>query len=132
MKKLFLLIGIMFVCGTAHAEFSVIDNLKKLPEMKQGVALSVMDNRWNYLSTIKVAEWKNINFEIGYAGVAKETGDKVVAVVSYPIFKMKNYLSVPIIDLIDVNVGGYVGYGRVTGSDEFDVGVSATAINIKF
>lgn len=142
MKKL--LIGLMFamVCAVGHAEsLSIADTLQKVPGMKQGAAFSLVDSKFNYLSTLDVAKFKDLTLEVGYAGRAKLTGDKVVAVVSYPIFNAKEFgITWPIADLIDLRLGAYAGYGRVEigsidtmkGNNELDFGASLTAISVKF
>lgn len=138
MKKfLIALILTVAVCGIARADnaLDVGNQLSKLPNMKQGVAWSAIDNKFNYLSTIEVASWKNLTFEAGYAGAAENTKDKIVAVVSYPIVKLKDVgVTVPILDLIELNVGAYAGYGRIEkGPDaEFDAGISLSLLEVKF
>lgn len=123
MKKLILIMALLLIIPViANAEV----------EWKSGVGFSVIDNKTNILSTIEVAKWKEITLEAGYAGDAENTQNKVVAVVSYPILKLKDYVDLPIVDLIEFNAGIYAGYGRLFGSDELDFGVSATILNIKF
>lgn len=122
----------LFICGTAYAQLDLLETAKKVPDLKQGIAFSLIDNQVNYLSTAQIAEWKGISLEGGYAGTAKDTGNKVVAVISYPLLKLKNYISLPVLDLIELNLGVYAGYGRILGSNEFDAGISGTAINLKF
>lgn len=110
----------------------------KLPPLKQGIAWSLADSKLNYLSTIEVLTWKGLNLEVGYAGRAENTGDKAVAVVSYEIAKLKDFgVTVPILDLIEFNFGAYAGYGRIENinsldDSEFDYGLSATILNLKF
>ena len=58
------------------------DITEKLPPLKQGFAWSLNDNKLNYLSTIEIAKWKFISFELGYAGRAENTGDKIIGVIS--------------------------------------------------
>ena len=124
MKKLICLIVIMLflIPGVACAEIA----------LKSGIGYSVADSKVNFLSTIEVAKWKQITLEAGYAGSAENTQDKVVAVVSYPLVKLGDYVELPVLDLIECNLGAYVGYGRLTGSNELDYGISATFLNIKF
>ena len=123
-------------CGQASAgidEFlnyvneNVIDKL----DLKQGVAYSVVDNKVNYLSTAKVAEKDKFALEIGYAGSRNDTGHKIVGVISYDVLELKKYIDIPILDLIKIRAGIYGGYGRLTGSNEFDAGISATLISFQ-
>lgn len=111
---------------------SIIDVIASVPAMNQGVAFSIADSNTNYLSTVDVYKWKALSIEAGYAGHAKETGDKIVAVLSYDLFKAKDYVSWPIIKFIEFRPGIWAGVGRITGSNEFDYGVSATVLSLKF
>lgn len=76
--------------------------------------------------------WKGLTLEAGYAGRAQNTGDKIVAVLSYNLLSLKNYLDIPVLKYVEFNPGIWAGVGRVTGSNEYDWGVSATLVNIKF
>ena len=119
--------------GVALAEPLNVPNLiEKIPNLKQGVAFSLLDNEISYLSTFDVFQWKKINLEAGYS-----SEDKVVAVISYPIVNLKEDFNVtlPLLDLINCRVGVYAGYGRIGVSaeqNEFDFGISATLLELKF
>lgn len=140
MKKLvtmLVLLGVVF-SGIAFAQDSlnITEVLQKIPELKQGVMYSVLDKEVNYISTFKVLEWKNIGFEAGYA-----YDNSLVGVVSYPFFKMKDFgVTIPVLDLIECNLGVGVGIKRLnveqdmsgSGNNEFDFGITATLINVKF
>lgn len=142
MKKLTLLVLVFLFsfAGVVKAELSLPDLIKKVPALKQGVAYSIADNKLNYISTIEAADWKGVTFEIGYAGAAENTGHKAIAVVSYPILKLKDLgVNIPVLDLVEFNLGLYGGYGRIQlndgqgdGNNEWDYGISATLLNIKF
>lgn len=110
----------------------ILDDLSRLPGLKQGVAFSLADSQINYLSTIEIASYKGFSLEGGYAGRAQETGDKIVAVASYNILSMKDHTNIPILKYIEFRPGVYAGIGRITGSNEFDWGISATVLNLKF
>lgn len=142
MKKLILVLGLVFITSLAQAEsLKVSEILEKFP-LKQGIAYSVLDSKINYLSTIEVFKLKKIpiTFEIGTAGDAENTNWKAVGVISYPVLALDKYLDVPILNLIDVNIGIYGGMGKIAlkdlgendNSNELDWGISATLINIKF
>ena len=137
-KKIIIAIALIGLCSTAHAELNIREVVEKIPALKQGIAYSLADSKFNYLSTIELASWKNITIEAGYAGAAENTGHKIVGVVSYPIVKLADLgVKLPVLDLVELNVGGYVGYGRVEGlnsldDSEFDYGISATLIKVKF
>lgn len=127
--------------GVACAEISVSETLNKIPGMHQGFGFSLIDSKFNYLTTLDIVSWKGITLEAGYMGRAKNSGDKAVAVISYDLFNAKKAgVTVPVLDLIDVRVGGYVGFGRIQigndqardGGNELDAGASVTAFNVKF
>jgi len=142
MKKFILAVMLLFVCSLARAEeFSVIDGLKKIPGMKQGIAYSVMDSKLNYLSTIEIFQWAILSGEVGYAGDADATDHKLVGVISTSLLNLKQLgVKVPILDLLDLRLGVYVGVGGINlgdapdmrGNNEFDYGASLTAITLKF
>ena len=141
-KKLILIA--LFALGTTicHAEtLSLTDTLAKLPGLKQGVAWSIADSKLNYLTTLDIVQWKGISLEAGYAADAENTGHKIVAVVSYDFINLKKLgVTIPVLDLIDVRLGVYGGFGNINigdapamrGNNELDYGVSATALTIKF
>ena len=137
--KCLFIAAIVLTCGVARAELNVMDSIKKIPSLKQGVGFSLIDNRFNYLSTIEIASYKGFALEAGYAGEAKNTGSKLVGVISYDLFNAKNAgVKIPVLDLIAFRPGVYVGYGRIEGFEsqklqgEFDTGISATIIDVKF
>ena len=140
MRKFSLLVGLILLCGVAKAEdVSIIDGLKKLPGLKQGVAFSIDDAKVNYLTTVDVAKFKGFNLEAGVAMDSEKTGTKAVAVLSYDLFNAKKAgIDMPVLDLIDIRPGVWAGYGRIEGfqdgqlKGEGDWGVSVTALSLKF
>ena len=117
------------------------DVMSKIPGLNQGVGFSLVDSGFNYLTTLDIVQYKGFGLEIGYAGRQKNSGDKLIGVISYDLFNAKNAgITVPVLDLIDVRVGGYVGFGRIQigsekvrdGGNEFDAGLSLTALKIKW
>jgi hypothetical protein len=141
-NKVFLAVvaALMMLTGSAKAEdVSIIDGLKKIPGLKQGVAFSIDDAKLNYLTTMDIASVKGFNFEIGYSADSEATGHKAVAVLSYDLFNAKKAgVTIPVLDLIDLRPGVFVGYGRIEGfqdgqlKGEGTLGVSLTAVNLKF
>ena len=127
--------------GVARAELSITETIGKIPKLNQGVGFSIIDSGFNYLTTFDIVQYKGFGLEAGYAGRQKNTGDKLVAVVSYDLFNAKKAgVTLPILDLIDVRVGAYVGVGRIQlgseqvrdGNNEFDTGFSLSALKVKF
>ena len=141
MRKVIICVLMVMFCGVARADVVMGDELKKIPALKQGVAYSIVDSQLNYLATTDIVKAGNFAIEVGYAGIAKETGDKLVAVASYGIFNAKKAgVTFPVADLIDARVGIYGGFGRVNlgagesikNDNEWDAGISLTAIQVKF
>lgn len=130
MLRKLILVSLFAFCMVAQARADF--NLSDLPALKQGMAYSFADNNVNYLSTVDLFVYKGFALEGGYAGRAKETGDKIVAVVSYDLFKAKDYTTWPILKYVEFRPGIWAGVGRVTGSNEFDWGISATVLSVKF
>lgn len=137
-KKLFIAVVLIGLCSTANAELNLREVADKIPALKQGIAFSLADNKLNYLSTIEIASWKGVTLEGGYAAAAENTGHKIVGVISYPILNLKNMgVTLPVLDLVELNIGAYAGFGRLESinqldDSEFDYGLSATLIKVKF
>lgn len=131
MKKLILTLVLLLgvVWFVSADEISLSETLEKLPPLKQGVMYEVSDSTINYISTIEVASWKGISIEVGYS-----QENKVIGVVSYPILKLKDLgVTLPIIDLIEFNVGYGVGVRELfTHDSELTHGICVTLINVKF
>lgn len=144
MKKQWILGAVFALCvvfaGVAKAEtLSIGDVLSNLPALKQGMAYSLADNQLNYLSTAEIVKYKGFALEGGYAGAAENTGNKIVGVLSYQVANLKDLgVTVPILDLIEFNVGAYAGYGSIQfagntkNDNEFDYGLSLTLLKTKF
>ncbi len=139
MRKLLLpLFLLLLLPNLSRADVTVVgttspfDILADIPAMKQGVAISLADSNVNYLSTVEVKKIGKFSLDVGYAGRAKETGDKMVAMVSYNLIDLRGKTTIPLVDLVNISVGPWVGVGRITGSNELDYGIAATAINLKW
>jgi len=131
-----MIMGIVAVSSNAYADsLSIGDTLKKLPALKQGIAFNAVDSEIEYLSTVEVLGFKGITLEVGFS-----SNDKVVGVASYKLASAKDLgIDVPIVDLLELNLGVYAGYGRVAigpgnakDNTEFSWGPSLTLINVNF
>ena len=138
LKKMMLLAAILML-SIPQAKADSFDVIQQLPALKQGIAYSIEDGAFNYLSTIEIAKYKGFALEGGYAGRAKNTGDKIVGVVSYQVARLKDFgVTLPVLDLVEFNAGVYAGYGRIqfngdkSNDNEFDYGISLTLLNVKF
>lgn len=135
MKKLMLLLtmSLLLVPTLAKADTSVIDLIAQVPALKQGIAYSLVDSNINYISTVDLVKWKGLSIEGGYAGSAKNTGDKLVGVISYDLLNLKDIApTIPILNVVEFRPGIWFGVGRIGGSNETDWGISATVISLKF
>jgi len=102
----------------------------KLPEAKQGVGYSMVDSEFIYLSTIQFTEYKDFNFEYGFADE-----DSVIGAISMDGVKAKDYITIPILKEAELNLGAYAGWKRLgitSGNNEFDWGISATAVALRW
>lgn len=108
--------------------------LDKIPALNQGVAYSLADSNFNYLTTIDLMSWKSLTLETGYSGRAKNTKDKLVIVGSIKLLDLKNVIKMPILDQLEFRPGIWYGWGNLGNFNnaEGDWGLSATVINIKF
>ena len=101
-----------------------------LPVLKQGFIYSVDDQSWDYAFTTPILEKNDFSLEAGYS-----VKDTILGVASYRLGGLEKLgINVPVLDLIDCNVGYYVGLKDINDSEErkFDHGVAATLLNIKF
>jgi len=101
-----------------------------IPALKQGIIYSVDDQKFSYAFTTQILEWKGLSLEGGYA-----PADTLLGVVSYRLGGLEQLgINVPILDLLDANVGYYVGWKDFSNSEDskFDHGIAATLLNIKF
>lgn len=117
---------------SAYAELNIGEVIEKIPNWKQGVSYSLIDSDFNYVSTLEIANWKGITAEAGY-----NSENAVVGVISYQLLKLKDFgVKVPVLDLLECNVGAYAGYKRLEikslDDAEFDFGASVTLINLKW
>jgi hypothetical protein len=130
-----LVIGLLFA-GAAYAQdaapaesrLEIVDLLKKLPDFQQGVFYNAIDSQLEYMASTQLLTWKGLALEAGYS-----YENAALLVISYPILKLKDIgVTLPILDLVEFNVGGAVGISRVTGDNEFVAGGTLTLIKVKF
>ena len=135
MKKIFsmVLVMVMLLSGVVFAQdsLSLIDTLKKIPTVKQGIMYNFKDSELTYISTFEVAKYKNVSIEAGY-----DADEMILGVISYPVLKLKDLgVTIPVLDLIECNLGVGVGLDHINlagGGKELKIGITATLINIKF
>ena len=142
MKKVLvstIIIGLLIMAGIVEAqELSISETVKKIPALDNGGYYSLLDARFNYSGTFKVLQTKDEKFalNIGYAGKAKETFDKAIITVSGNLLKLKDYVNVPVLDLLSFDPYIAVGYGRINirelNESELDIGIGANIIKVKF
>jgi len=133
MKKLIIALLIALIAVPCFAQnpnvltFNKLTNV--LPPLKQGVAYSFFDDELNYTSTFEVMKYKDISLEAGY-----NTKDAIIAALAVDLIDMKEYTTIPILDLLNIDIrlyGGYKRLGYTEGNNEFDFGVGWTIIRIE-
>lgn len=136
MKKLLLVLVLCLgFVGVAKAEsINIFEELQKIPSLKQGIAYSISDSTFKYCSTMELVKWNNINLEAGYI-----PDDELIGAVTYKLLALKDYTTIPILDLVEFNAGIYagskrigLGAGNAKGNNEWDWGLCATILSIKF
>lgn len=128
-KLLFIGIFVLFGIKSYSADLNYSDILEILPPLKQGVAYSFLDNKVNYTSTLEIAKYKKLSLEAGY-----NSKDAIIGAVALDLIALKDYTTIPILDLINVDIRLYGGFKRVgvtNGNNEFDCGVGFTIIRIE-
>jgi hypothetical protein len=114
----------------------VVETLKNI-DLDNGVCYSVLDSAFNYSATVEAITSKDKKFKlnVGYAGRAPETKDKIIASGSVDLLKLKDYIDVPILDLIVIEPYIYIGY-HVNLDDlkdsEFDWGPGVKLVKMTF
>lgn len=138
MKKLVLTLGLILTTTFCYAD-GVVDlgqyinvGLNSIPVTKHGVAYSTIDHNFNYVALTELMQYKGFSLDAGYAGRAKETGDKIIGAVSLKLLNMNGIIPMPILRELSLEPMAYIGVGRVTGSNELDFGVGATVLKLKF
>lgn len=129
MRKLILALLLLALPTFAQADdIKIIDSLKKIPGLKQGVAFDLTESKFNYMTTVGIIKYNDFGLSVGYSG-----DDKIVANLEYNLGGLRRFgIDTPITNLIDLSVGMYAGYSRLTGSNEFSYGPSVTVISVKF
>ena len=121
MKKVLLIMALfMGICSISHAEpLKIGEVLEKFSDvaLEQGIAYNVTDSKINYLSTIEIAKISDkISIEGGYVGSSsEEQGHGVALVVSLDLLELKDYIDVPILNLIKFQPGFFVGFTSING-----------------
>lgn len=136
-KKLILMAAVMLLAAQAQAETVRLSQVVPNLSFKQGAAFSLIDNQFNYLSTVEVAKYKGFSIDLGYAGRAEETKDKAVVALSYNVLNLQNLgVELPLAKYIDLKLGVYAGMGNINFKEmtdaELDWGVQATVLSISF
>lgn len=125
------------LASQAQAETVQLSSIVPNLDLKQGAAFSLVDNKFNYLTTVEVAKYKGFSLDLGYAGRAEETKDKAVAAASYDLLNLERLgVELPLAKYVDIKVGVYAGLGNINFKEmtdaEFDWGLQATVLSLKF
>jgi hypothetical protein len=133
MKKWMLAVALVF-CFSGYALAAV-----NLPPMHAGIYYSFKDKAINHVETFDVLKIKDmVTLEVGYAGDADESDNKLVSSISVDIEQLKlgNYIKLPILDLMAFRPAVFLGLGHINSQDisgaKLDYGIGATLISLKF
>ena len=140
---MFCLVGPVFAEDASVSITGVLEDALtklKLEDMRQGTAIDfINEGRTCYTFTKplwileKEGKWydKRVALEIGYTST-----DKLMAGASVNLLKVGDFTDIPLINLLRLDVGGWVGYGRIqigggmNGNNEFASGLYATFLRI--
>lgn len=136
MKKLLILLSFLF-CLNASAEINVIDELKKLPAVNNGVVYSLADSTFDYVSSVSVVSFLNEKIKVDAGWTPRQ---KLLALASFKLVSVKDYISFPILDQVSIEPLIYVGYDRVDfggekarqANNEFDYGAGVKILSLSF
>jgi len=134
-RGLVIVLAVFFLCaGAVYAQeeastesfvnyINLVDIIKKIPDLKAGVGYSFVDNDVKDLYTTEIIAKDGFALEGGY------TNSFAIIAGSYKLLKLADYIDLPILDLIEANIGLY---GGINADLEGDYGASATFLNVKF
>ncbi len=109
----------------------------KLPSLKNGAYFSLVDNKVNYSATVPVLSKGGFSLNVGYAGRAKNTGDKIIASLAYDLGNLERLgVNVPILKYVGFEpyicfAGGDIGNTDIDSS-ESDFGVGVNLLSFSF
>lgn len=140
MRKLILTVILSLSAYSAYAQ-SVMDELKAVPLTEHGVIYAVRAHKGLYSVTTPIITKGAFSFNIGYAGLTKDSDDYIIGDVSYDLYDAKKHgINIPVLDLINVRPLAWAGYGRVEigsasareGGNHGDYGAGLTLLSAKF
>lgn len=141
MVRQILLVAVLLLAAVsnARAELNLNDDsfLPANVNWKNGIGYSLIDNKINYLSTVDVLKRSGFSLAVGYAGDSERTNHKAILNISYDLVNLQKLgVETPILKYVDLSVGGYIGFGNMNlkemGESEFDGGLTATIVSLKF
>ena len=152
MKRLHLgmvmvLIGIFLISGVAMADsLNIGDIIDKLPEVETGMAYSFIDEDFSVCASAPILKgkdkWDDLSLNLGIVYKEfdnQESNEGILGTlgISYDVVALKEYVDIPVLDLISLKVEAYVGIpildtinGDTSESAEFDCGVMFKIVSI--
>lgn len=102
-----------------------LDNL----EWQQAVLYSFDQHDIHYGSLVTLVKKGKVSLDVGYS-----PKQEMIGAISIDLLQMKDYVSIPILDLIKFEPCVYVGVDRIEQdlSAEYDFGVGAKLLEVKF
>jgi hypothetical protein len=135
LRKVILGLAVVFLmmCSVVRAdEVNVPDWLSKLPGLNQAVIFSLDDNEFQYATTITLASLlkDRIKLDVGYT-----PKQELIGLASVKLVSIKDYITFPIIDKIEIEPFVYIGLDRMEDFKElgeYDYGLGVKILAIKF
>ncbi len=124
----FIGIGKSYADAVPVTPVAVVNTLQSIPQAKQGAMYVPVSQQIDYISTWQIVTKSNFSLEAGYLAAGG-----LCAVVSYDIGGLKDLgVTVPILTLIDLNVGFATGMQFIGSQNKGIAGPSITLIQTKF
>lgn len=142
MALLILVGGSLMICSFAFPQtvdsvpaFEITDIMDNVDDIlgdldfKQGVSYSVLDNQIDAMEMLEIIGKDSWGINLGW--VAKK--EMLVLAAEWKIAKLKDYIDVPILDLIELTIGAHAGYKYIFDQDrEYDAGFNIVPISFKW
>lgn len=127
-KTLLLTLAVMFIASFVNAEeIKPVELIKKVP-LKSGIVWSLTDHKARPSASTTVFSKLGLNLDVGYVGE-----DELALFLSYPIINLEDFIDVPILNLVELELGAYYGFDRINHETRSeDYGINVNIIKVKF
>jgi len=135
-KQIVLAVMVMFLMvGIVQAQ-GLTDIIERLPEMNQTVIYSLDQEEFEYATTTPVANWTIANVPIEIDAGYSPSKLALVSITT-SLLTLKDYVNIPILSLMEIEVGAYLGLNRIeklniVDDSELDYGLIVKLLSLKF